>query len=1188
MTPTQLALAAAAALLVCARAEPPHKNSFSVKLRMTPEKHRAVLNGEPDDGQPPQSRQYFYNSLVDSTKQSLADQRATKDMNNKDPQNLLLGDSHDKEYNDEKENLGRRKYTNDREDKAYRKRTELPSGCLYEGRWYNDGAAVNTREDCLRCVCAHGALSCRRRACEPLPDPLPLRCHVRHRRGFCCPELQCPDGVKLMEHKPTLTSDKTEYDSEPDVPTATPASSANACVEGGSVYAAGSALSSRVACEQCFCLRGARHCVRPSCLPPPQHCAPRPATGACCPQRYYCDSSTEKPNQNPNQFDCLVDGTLVPEGSPVATRGNCSSCFCLRGEVRCQAMGCAPELAGCRPLLAPGDCCAHQYVCDHVEEELLSHVIMGPVNSPASLRSDERTFHLTKATKVETTTKKTATLFTLKHISFASATKNHLVTTAKVKRRTDDQLSDSVRDDDRADNATSSETTTTQKLTNAAKYVPNTQSNTVTYPEITTDQPEAIVKITVNGTINCTAELSSTSLPLNLVHNDTDKIQEEAIARVPIVNVEAQTYSPNDIITDRSVDGGFDDADTFTINVTSSLITNTSLSTARPAMTAAKISISGPAQDALNVSNNKKAEYDYDYAEPTLPPSLPNLKIIPFVAADAVVEDDPIKDSVRYPILERPDKFPVYYPAAAADTKDDTFPIRREDTYQPTQYPIFVMGKVEPSYAPVSQKVEPTRERYPEHNDLGVQEYTVSASLGSPMSGVQAVTKVPTTSTTFEVETPTVNRFSPPVETQGGFIPKGSGVVDDFFGVFTSTEPTSTVPHLTTSMQLDVKRIQGECIATDGRHVPGGESIVMGCHLCTCSWVELVCERRACAAPAAGCRYQPVSNHSADPCCGDITCGNNSAGKNTSTTAVPVDSKSKQNEAKDAVQPHTTPKPSGHNNTTVAEPSATANSNKSATANETKAVNRSDPTATTPAANSTTATSTTATSVKPTNPTTAPVPVKQDGEFSHDDEDEDDEEEFSFGSVLKLLLSDSYETTTTSNRKTTSRATPRPTTAPPAPIATDPPNNPLPEPPVVDSLFFKPLPSHLYSHPKIPSNLNTVHRIDHLVLGEATAITRPPIRPITIRTTKRPPLHSFDTTEGKPVMLEVPAPFVSIAPGGPVPNAGGLLGPGLLKLAGCNIYGRMYRVGRIITELSTPCQECWCTELGVQCKPLAC
>ena len=44
----------------------------------------------------------------------------------------------------------------------------------------------------------------------------------------------------------------------------------------------------------------------------------------------------------------------------------------------------------------------------------------------------------------------------------------------------------------------------------------------------------------------------------------------------------------------------------------------------------------------------------------------------------------------------------------------------------------------------------------------------------------------------------------------------------------------------------------------------------------------------------------------------------------------------------------------------------------------------------------------------------------------------------------------------------------------------------------------------------------------------------------------------------------------------------------LLKLAGCNIYGRMYRVGRIITELSSTCLECRCTEIGVQCKQLEC
>lgn len=47
-------------------------------------------------------------------------------------------------------------------------------------------------------------------------------------------------------------------------------------------------------------------------------------------------------------------------------------------------------------------------------------------------------------------------------------------------------------------------------------------------------------------------------------------------------------------------------------------------------------------------------------------------------------------------------------------------------------------------------------------------------------------------------------------------------------------------------------------------------------------------------------------------------------------------------------------------------------------------------------------------------------------------------------------------------------------------------------------------------------------------------------------------------------------------------------GVGILKLAGCNIYGRMYRVGKIISELSGPCMECKCTEIGVQCKDLSC
>lgn len=166
-----------------------------------------------------------------------------------------------------------------------------------------------------------------------------------------------------------------------------------ACVEGGTVYAAGSAMRSTVACEQCFCLGGARRCVRPRCLPPPPDCKPRPAPGACCPQRYYCEHRTTKPpeEKHPHGYaiiyifqqriaflnctiimrdivisDCKVDGKWISEGEKVVskrTSSNCTQCFCLRGAVKCQPLSCAPPLLGCKPLLRPGECCAHQYHC---------------------------------------------------------------------------------------------------------------------------------------------------------------------------------------------------------------------------------------------------------------------------------------------------------------------------------------------------------------------------------------------------------------------------------------------------------------------------------------------------------------------------------------------------------------------------------------------------------------------------------------------------------------------------------------------------------------------------------------------------------------------------------------------------------------------------------------------------------
>jgi hypothetical protein len=85
----------------------------------------------------------------------------------------------------------------------------------------------------------------------------------------------------------------------------------------------------------------------------------------------------------------------------------------------------------------------------------------------------------------------------------------------------------------------------------------------------------------------------------------------------------------------------------------------------------------------------------------------------------------------------------------------------------------------------------------------------------------------------------------------------------------------------------------------------------------------------------------------------------------------------------------------------------------------------------------------------------------------------------------------------------------------------------------------------------------------------------------TVSNNVNPTASSLESPPGKLPVLQhpqLPAP-VSADPGA---------ASGLLKLAGCNIYGRMYRVGRIISELSGPCLECMCTDVGVQCRPLDC
>lgn len=130
------------------------------------------------------------------------------------------------------------------------------------------------------------------------------------------------------------------------------------------------------------------------------------------------------------------------------------------------------------------------------------------------------------------------------------------------------------------------------------------------------------------------------------------------------------------------------------------------------------------------------------------------------------MEDESEKETLTYPMLEREDKFPVYFPSA--DAKRTPYATKKSDVYNPTQYPIFISNK-ESQYPSLTNVESSSISEQPyNHEDL---EYSVSTSLGNRiLEESKVVTISPTASSTFEMETPPpINLFSPPVETEGTF-----------------------------------------------------------------------------------------------------------------------------------------------------------------------------------------------------------------------------------------------------------------------------------------------------------------------------------------------------------------------------------------------------------------------------------
>lgn len=201
-------------------------------------------------------------------------------------------------------------------------------------------------------------------------------------------------------------------------------------------------------------------------------------------------------------------------------------------------------------------------------------------------------------------------------------------TTNKVKRKTNESVNSNKKSQDDHKFARFKEASTTDTDVSTTDFALSTESSTAK-ELLSTDQPETMVKILINGTINCTTVLSSSDSLDATDNNDQEgknNNDHESLPETPSIDRMDEDFNPDDLITDKYVSGAFDENDSFTVNVTSSLRANTSHPIKGSVISIPKVGLPVDLIGSKNGAKKKKGDYDYDYNEPTLPPSLPNLK----------------------------------------------------------------------------------------------------------------------------------------------------------------------------------------------------------------------------------------------------------------------------------------------------------------------------------------------------------------------------------------------------------------------------------------------------------------------------------------------------------------------------------------------------------------------------------
>jgi len=455
-------------------------------------------------------------------------------------------------------------------------------GCVYLSQYYEDGEPVPTSETCLNCTCHQGALRCHLQVCpyRHQLNPPPAGCILVERKNACCPKLHCPkasDSGRRKDPSGKIDALRTRQDLQRRLAKhfSEITSAKRGCIEGGTLYAEGSAMMTSTSCEYCYCLKGKETCVKPRCREPVdpgdlEGCTPRYQRLACCPTHYQCAITTANGTQHVTKMASSITGASLRSPSPASSKVIHSS--------RLSPIDLTINLNG---------------------QKADVHVI----NKRETAHEQRSGHQLQKFTDEDAVTE----------VSLFDA-----LTEATL-------LYDDVTDVTDVTDTVDGLAVTTEELA----------------PEVT-EVTEVTVSVSSSTTsVSSTVSSSSTSA--------LDETPEEKTSMTS--SMETDTAANQETTTKPSVTSSVglvdpsDDQEVTTVKPPNFIGTTLK----RPSTSAVITGTSVANQEAPRVTMTSSVtleSVDYDYDNMELPPSLPNLEIIPFVAADAVIGFKPMDDDV--------------------------------------------------------------------------------------------------------------------------------------------------------------------------------------------------------------------------------------------------------------------------------------------------------------------------------------------------------------------------------------------------------------------------------------------------------------------------------------------------------------------------------------------------------------